>query len=718
MKQSRPPLVRGLPFLGSVFPLLHDPAQFLADSYLRYGPIYRVRAAHRHFTVLAGPEANLFLAAGGAQRLGSTGTYRRMVAEMGSGALITALDGPRHQHLRRLLRTPYSRETADRNLPRLAKALEAIVREQATGQTLPLRRLLQRLITEQLTLMTLGRGTAGVMDDAVACSSILIGATVGPTPVWRLRGKGYRAAKAAMWRLASTILDERRKQDPAAASERVPDLVDIILAARDVDGQPFAEADLLCTVLGPYFAGMDTSASTASFLLYEILTQPGLQERVVAEIDTFFAEGVPTAQGLRRMRVLRGALFETLRLHPVAFGVHRHAVEPFEFHGYRIETGTEILAGLTVSHFLPRFYPEPTRFDIDRFSEPRNEDRQPGAFAPFGVGPHLCLGMGQSEVVIMLSVAMLLHTARVQFDPPSYKMRKRLAPVPAPDEGCRLRFIEQRTAGVRRSDVNVRAQQVNWVLPSLDRRLLAETAAQVEVRVYPAGQTIIREGDVADRFYMILDGEVEVLGRVDGEARVINRLHGGDYFGETGLLTGARRNASVRAASERVSVMELDRAGFTKLIQECDLTSQELARVMRERLVANRLNAALPWLDSRQAMELAPHIEQQMYAAGAEIVRQGDAAESFYVLVRGECDVLCRAPDGGEIPVGHLVAGDFFGETGLLLSQPRNATVRAGDEAEVFRLSRDAFQKLADNGLAHEEIARVMRLRAGSQTSL
>src|SRR5439155_14985016 len=119
-------------------------------------------------------------------------------------------------------------------------------------------------------------------------------------------------------------------------------IADIVLAG-NADGQAFSENDLVMFVLGTYIAGLDTAANTAAFLFYELLSHPLLLEQVLAEIDQVFADGVPSAQRLRGMRTFRGAFLETLRLHPVAPSLIRHAVEPFEFQGYQIDTGDEIL---------------------------------------------------------------------------------------------------------------------------------------------------------------------------------------------------------------------------------------------------------------------------------------------------------------------------------------------------------------------------------------
>jgi cytochrome P450 len=332
----------------------------------------------------------------------------------------------------------------ERNLPNIGEALESLIRKAPVGQSIPLRLLIQRLIAEQLSRAILGRSPEKIFNDLVFFQTNLIDALLGRFAALRVRRPRYRRAKAALFEFARQIVDEHRHMT-APQGERT--IADIVLAGR-IDGEPLSESDLIAFTLGPILSGLDTAASTCTFLICELLLHPEVLEQIIAEIDETFSHGAPSAHELCSMRTLRGAFLETLRLHPVAPGILRHVVEPFEFQGYRIEAGQEILIANSVPHFLPQFYPHPERFDIERYYEPRRENRQHGVFNPWGVGPHLCLGSGQAEIIVMLAAAMLLRCTRLSLDPPNYKVRTRMEPVPAPS-GCRVRISEFRTVTPR-----------------------------------------------------------------------------------------------------------------------------------------------------------------------------------------------------------------------------------------------------------------------------
>ena len=674
MKAALPPLVPGLPLLGNALDLMGDPAPFLVKNYLRFGPVFRVNAAHHRLLVIAGPEANVFFMKGaGAHCLENRRAFAVMKKELNGQNLIFAQDGQRHREVRHLLRPAYSREMLDRNLPIIGEALESLIRRVPVGQSIPLRLLIQRLIAELLSRAVLGRSPEKIFDNLVFFQTNLIEAWLGSFAALRVRRPRYRRAKAALFAFARQILDEHRHMT-APQGERT--IADIVLAGT-IHGEPLSENDLTAFTLGPILSGLDTTASTCAFLIYELLRHPELLEQIIAEIDETFDHGAPSAHELRSMRTFRGAFLETLRLHPVAPGIVRHAAEPFEFQGYRVEAGQKVLIAISVPNFLPQFYPDPERFDIERYYPPRREDRQDGVFNPWGVGPHLCLGTGQAEIIVMLAAGMLLRCARLSLDPLNYKLRTRMEPVPAPS-GCKVRISEFRTAAPRRPRME-RTEQIAMVLPTLDRKVLADVASRVVVQTYSAGTAIIRQGDAADHFFIVQEGELDVeVAAADGAApRIVNHLGRGDYFGEIGLLTGSTRNATVRTRRE-TQVMELDRDGFMTMISTSDLTSQELSRVMRQRIIANGLALALPSLDARQAASLAERVQRRHYDDGQAIVRQGEPSDAFHVLTRGACEVICRTPSGGHAVVGKFVQGDFFGEIGLLRGVPCTATVRAG----------------------------------------
>ena len=263
-----------------------------------------------------------------------------------------------------------------------------------------------------------------------------------------------------------------------------------------------------------------------------------------------------------------------------------------------------VLIAVTVCHFLPELFPDPYVFDPARYSEPRNEHRQPGAFAPFGLGGHPCAGAGLVEVLVMATVATLLHAVSLRLDPPDYVMRRVPNPFAEPEERFSVRVVAQRSP-VATASAPRDAVDLSTAMPALSPALLSRVKARVRTLTYGPGEVIIRQGDPADRFYILAEGQVEVLqDHPDRGPQVLRRLEQGAYFGEIGLLHNVPRTATVRALSP-VMLMALDRADFEEIVAESDLTAAEISAVVQRRMMSSRLAEALPALSPEQIASVA-----------------------------------------------------------------------------------------------------------------
>jgi ABC-type lipoprotein export system ATPase subunit len=129
-------------------------------------------------------------------------------------------------------------------------------------------------------------------------------------------------------------------------------------------------------------------------------------------------------------------------------------------------------------------------------------------------------------------------------------------------------------------------RQIAQALPMLTHYEMVQLSARLEPISYAPGAVIVRQGDPADHFYIILKGEVDVLLEQDGRETLIARLISGEFFGEAGLLQGGRRTATVRAGSAPDTIlMALDRISFNMLLAGSEPTREEIARAMRLRLL-------------------------------------------------------------------------------------------------------------------------------------
>lgn len=145
-----------------------------------------------------------------------------------------------------------------------------------------------------------------------------------------------------------------------------------------------------------------------------------------------------------------------------------------------------------------------------------------------------------------------------------------------------------------------------------------------------------------------------------------------------------------------------------------------LAFLWEARKAYNRhLRTALPTLTEQELIQTTPKLERETFKPGEVIVRQGGPADKFYIITRGQVEVLREQPNGEEVVVSRLGVGQYFGEIGLLHGGKRIATVRAADNLEVMALDRQTFGNLIDESeLSKGEVDRLVRQRVGQLQAL
>ena len=123
--------------------------------------------------------------------------------------------------------------------------------------------------------------------------------------------------------------------------------------------------------------------------------------------------------------------------------IQRTVSNSFEFEGYEIPSGARIFLALSLTHNLPEYFPDPQRFDIDRYTRERAEHRQRGAYVPFGLGAHICLGSSLAEVLIALNIATVLRETNLVLHPPNYNLKIKWLPVAQPKKSFKFKMARR-----------------------------------------------------------------------------------------------------------------------------------------------------------------------------------------------------------------------------------------------------------------------------------
>jgi len=426
----------GLPHIGRSLQFLRWGTAELMDRYHRYGPVSYNPTLGEQRVFVAGPEAIDEVIAKRRNDFGQgwdwfIGPFFRR------GLLLLEFD--EHMFHRRIMQQAFTRD-------RLTSYLAALgpVVDKAIGRWVPdgadsSRRVKLYPTVKDLTLETATdvfmavdagperKRLGAAFIDATHASLSLVRRPVPGTP-WHAGLRGRKVLEEYFTRM----VPEKRRSD-------TPDFFSALCHARTEDGEQFSDADVVNHMIFLIMAAHDTTTTTATAISYYLGRHPEWQERVRAEVLALHAEtgGAPwTIADLDRMHDLDLVIKESLRLVPPVPGLVRRAVRDTEVAGHYIPAGTYIDLAYGINHLLPEFWSHPARFDPERFSEDRREDKSHRlAWMPFGAGAHKCIGMhfGTLEVKVIIAAMVREYEWRI---PESYLMPWGFSTIPFPRDGA------------------------------------------------------------------------------------------------------------------------------------------------------------------------------------------------------------------------------------------------------------------------------------------
>jgi cytochrome P450 len=234
-------------------------------------------------------------------------------------------------------------------------------------------------------------------------------------PEWlpRRQPAAYRGAVAQFEALVAGFLAERR----ADGIDR-GDLLAMLLAARDPDtGEGMSDKQLRDEILTIFLAGHETTANALAWVWYLLARHPQAEARLHEELDRVLGGRVPTYADLAELKWTRMVIEETLRLYPPAHTIARTALGEDRIGGVRVPAGAFISISMYVTHRNPNLWPQPERFDPERFAPAEVARRHRYAYLPFGGGPRICIGSSFALAEAQVVVAAIAQRYRVRLAP-------------------------------------------------------------------------------------------------------------------------------------------------------------------------------------------------------------------------------------------------------------------------------------------------------------
>ena len=409
----------GTPLLGSMLDLKQDSLGTFLRSRSEHGDVVRFTAGPPGLRAVV---YGVFSAAGAQQVLATESAnfrkdnafYQEVRESFGNG-LLTSQDED-YLRQRRLVQPLFTRRRVDGYADAVAVEVAAVLASwRDSGRT-------SVDVLDEMTVLALravarilfGTDVAEAVEVVERCFPALGDYVLrrGYSPVklprnWPTPGNRRAAAvHEELYAVCDRIIAERRASgtDPGAQ-----DLLTLLAEAESAEDGSFDASELREQVLVFLLAGHETTATSLAFALHLLGRHPEEQKRAQEEVDRVLAGRTPTAADLETLPYLTQVLKEAMRLFPAAPVIGRRAVESTVIDGHTIPAGADVIVAPWVTHRHPDHWPDPERFDPDRFTPEAEADRPRYAWFPFGGGPRACIGQHFSMLESVIALAMILQ---------------------------------------------------------------------------------------------------------------------------------------------------------------------------------------------------------------------------------------------------------------------------------------------------------------------
>ena len=419
------PLGPRLPAIVQLVNWIYRPIPFMEVCARRYVDCFTVHfPGNPPIVFFSDPEAVKEIFTGDPEKLPAGETRAILRPLVGQHSLLL-LDGARHKHQRRLMMPPFHGERMQAYGEVMRAITDRVIESWPVGGPFPLQSQMQG-ITLDVILQTV----YGIDEDADLArlrdrlTELL---SLGANPLnllpWlqSILGPftGRRRIEQLMREVDEILYTQiaRRRAEGGAGRE---DVLAMLVEARDEVGQPMSDIELRDEMITFLVAGHETTATSLAWAFHLILQHPDVREKLQAELRKVAGSSPLAPQHIAKLEYLDATIKETQRLNPILPLVGRRLHEPMHIGGRDLPAGVVVAPCIYLTHRRPDLWPNPERFDPDRFLGKRPS---PYEFFPFGGGVRHCLGAAFAIYEMKLVLAQVLsrvvlrpapgHTVRV-----------------------------------------------------------------------------------------------------------------------------------------------------------------------------------------------------------------------------------------------------------------------------------------------------------------
>ena len=423
----------GAPIVGDTFKFLSGYYYNNRERYDRYGPVSRMRAFGQRTVTAAGPDAAGEVLQNRDRAFANGPGWGFYIGPFFKRGLML-LDFDEHHLHRRIMQEAFTSARLAGYLDPMNTTLAEGMSRWGAADRFGVYSALKQLTLDVATRTFMG-GELGAKADRV--NTAFIDCVRAGTAIIRFPVPGLRWARG----LAGRQLLEKylAPQIPAKRANNDIDLFSALCHARSEDGDRFSDADIVNHMIFLLMAAHDTTTITMTSMWYYLALHPEWQERCREESVALGADAMDFADQ-DKLVSLDLVMRESMRLITPVPVVARKAVKDTELLGHFIPEGTSLGVNLHMGHHLAEYWPDPERFDPERFAEHRREDKvHRYAWMPFGNGVHKCIGLYFG----MMQIKAAMHQALLDFRwsvPDGYRMPIDWTSLPRPKDGLPVRL--------------------------------------------------------------------------------------------------------------------------------------------------------------------------------------------------------------------------------------------------------------------------------------
>lgn len=418
--RALPPEVSGLPLVGALPGLLKDRLEFLEAARQRQGDIYTLELGFTRSIILCHPRHTQHVLVDNMRNYTKGGPiWESMRTFLGNGLPVS--EGEFWKRQRRMVQPAFHHQRLVSLAGKMVDAIDECLpdweRAARTEEPFNIASALSRITMNVLVRTMFGTGLeAGEADRAARSFTyvmdyLMVGMMTHSLPEWvPVPGRArYRQEIQSIDEVVQKVIERGRK-----GTGEQDNILSLMLNTVDAEsGERMTDGQLRDEAVSIFVAGYETTAAGLSWAFHLLNQNPGCAQRMRAEVEQVLGQRAPGFMDLQSLGYTRAVFQEALRLYSPSYWVPRTAVEDDEIDGYRIPPGMPVVVMTQLVHHHPEVWPEPLRFEPERFLPANSEGRHRQAWMPFGAGQRQCIGKEFSLMEAQLILARIAQRYRM-----------------------------------------------------------------------------------------------------------------------------------------------------------------------------------------------------------------------------------------------------------------------------------------------------------------